>query len=941
MRSGCVAADRIGVHSHVTQYEPTDADASRACRRLRLPRPCAERGVTRLVLIRFGLHCDGMQPPRAASAFGEITLGPLGLLDVLETQLGLPPSLATSADALMAYRACLAECDRESRFYHASFALDPINVGRTLLEWRAQLHEHGWDGTFAAGAPPRLRDVADVERLAASRVPLDRGQRARRIAMALDALSAPIERIELLDDVRELPAAWRRLLDRLGAVPGAARATPQGAQNTDLHTLQMRLNGESPHVSGRAVLRGDGSVVVLRGASRDITAQTVAEMLRAAPMESLLLAERDGVVLDNALERSGLPRAGFQHHSRFRAVTQVLKLALSLLWRPVSPNLLLQFLIHPTGPLPRHVRDELADAVAERPGIGGPRWRDALQRIESRMRDTFGADAKEIDATLRAIEEWLGGPRYDPSLGAPLAALTRRTQLCSTYSAIQLNASHDDAQRSLHANALAQSEALLRALRSLADQGQTHVRRIELDRLIDEVSSVAPDPNSFAQAHHALAVTDPANVTRSWRRIFWWDLAPPSRDVGYPWSRKEFAWLQANGVELFDVDAVLGARSRQWLQPVMNATECLVLVVHDSERGYHPLWTQIDGSFDGLLQLRPDAALLNGDTLEAAGVPTRTVAVQPLAAPRRWWQLPREVRIPRREVESYSSLAKLIDWPHGYVLRYAARLRAGRAQDLADGNRLYGNLAHRLLERYFNDNPLWAMLDAQGLREWFAGELPQLIESEAAVLLEPGRGVDKQRVTTTLERALVALVEHLRGADIVAVQPELHAEAAFKSLRVGGDIDLLLTDPRGREIVLDVKWGGESFRAAELRDNRQLQLATYSYLRRAGKRWPEQALFIVESGHLLAKTADVFPSAVECGGSRDETVESLWQRVGRSYDWRWRQRRRRNDRNQYAGYRTQRRIGAAARRARTIGRPRSVRRLREPARLVGPSVNVR
>ncbi len=160
-----------------------------------------------------------------------------------------------------------------------------------------------------------------------------------------------------------------------------------------------------------------------------------------------------------------------------------------------------------------------------------------------------------------------------------------------------------------------------------------------------------------------------------------------------------------------------------------------------------------------------DDALLEGATLDRIGVATRQLPVRTLPSPRRWWQLPDGVEIPRREVESYSSLAKLFDAPHGYVLRYAAKLRPGRVQDLSEGNRLYGNLAHRLFERYFSENVLWELLDTAARRAWFAQALPLLIEAEAAVLLEPGRGVEKQRVATTLERALVALIDHLRSAD--------------------------------------------------------------------------------------------------------------------------------------------------------------------------------
>src|SRR5262249_27759006 len=108
--------------------------------------------------------------------------------------------------------------------------------------------------------------------------------------------------------------------------------------SSDLRAVQERLIvGDSP--SKRTPLRGDGSVIVVRGASRDITAHAVAEALigdGARAAESVVIAERDGIILDNAFERAGLPRAGFHHASRFRAVTQVLKLAIALIWRPVS-----------------------------------------------------------------------------------------------------------------------------------------------------------------------------------------------------------------------------------------------------------------------------------------------------------------------------------------------------------------------------------------------------------------------------------------------------------------------------------------------------------------------------------------------------------------------------------------------------------------------------
>ena len=98
--------------------------------------------------IVFGLHLDGLLPAAPRSAAGETALGPRGLLQVLETQLGLPTPNAHPSEAPFSYLQCLREASTPDRFFHRSLDVDPINVARTLLDWRAQWHEAGWNGTF-------------------------------------------------------------------------------------------------------------------------------------------------------------------------------------------------------------------------------------------------------------------------------------------------------------------------------------------------------------------------------------------------------------------------------------------------------------------------------------------------------------------------------------------------------------------------------------------------------------------------------------------------------------------------------------------------------------------------------------------------------------------------------------------------------------------------
>jgi len=871
------------------------------------------------MIVHFGLHLDGMTPEPPHTAAGIATAGPARLLGLLELQLGLPTPSVRPGQALLAYQSCLEDLDGPARFYHASLAVDPIGVARTLLAWRAAWYEAGWRGRFAGRVSRRLADLAEVETLARERVPPNAGQRLQRIAAALDdGLVTQIERIVLHDEIDALPAAWRDVLAhfRCEIAEGAAPAA-RAAEGTDLLRLQQCLlalddagvhtAGDAPPPDGgraRVRLSGDDSLIVVRGASRDVSAQVIGEYLRSRADrcdDVVVIAERDGIIVDNALERVGLPRTGFQHYSRFRAVTQVLKLALSLVWKPLGPRPLLQFLLHPVGPLPGRVRSALAEAVAAEPGVGGHAWAEALAGLAERERQLAAergdADVEaRIEAMRADVRYWLECERFAPDLGAPTTVLIERAQRCSTWLARRLNAA-DGSERELFAAALAQSEALIDALASLRERRTERVGRLLLERLVDEVTGFSPDPSISAEAGHVRATTSAATITRPWDTVIWWDLAAPNERVDYPWSNAELAELRGEGVALPTTDDVIRLRARAWTRPVLNARRRLVLVVHDADTGHHPLWSRLTSIAEGFNEVRLEDALLGGAaSLAPLGVSLEPIERRPLPVRRRWWRLPPGVCVPHRSVESFSSLTKLVYHPHQWVLRYAARLSAGRAANLAGDALLYGKLAHRLFEAYFARLPngeLAARPANAELARWLGSTLADIVEREGAVLDEPGMGVMRERVLATIEHAFFALLGHLDEAGITRVAAEVWHDVPFApgsgDTRLCGAVDLLLEDARGREIVLDVKWGGLDRRGREIAENRALQLATYAYMRshpETAGRWPQHAYFIVQTGDIVAADARIFPSARVFAPDIPETAEQVWRRLIRTYDWR-------------------------------------------------------
>jgi len=871
------------------------------------------------MILHFGIHTDSLAQQRDMP-FGSVTVGPSLLLNVLETQLGLAGSSLSRSQALVAYRGCLEAAQSETeRFYSTSFRVDPVGVARTLLDWRSMWYEHGWDGRFQSDVPDRLADMAVVERLAGPELSCD-GQRLQRVLTAFEESTTQIEKIVLLNDLDELPLMWRRVVQRFGLeVHEGVTLAPSVEENKDLGKVQKTLLGAmAPEEGGapkKTALANDGSVVLIRGVSRDISAQALAEYVRKLgdDTEALVIAERDGIVLDNALARVGLPRAGYRHYSRFRAAAQVLKLCLGLVWAPVNPRLLLQFLLHPVGPLHGMVRSRLAEVVANQPGVGGEAWQAALDRALEKLSESTSPEyAAEVAQEARY---WLESPRYSARDGAPVEALVERAQACADWLTTRLNTADDGRERESYATAFGQARDLVEALNTLSAQGHARISKVELDRMLDEATYPLANPELFSELGHVEAAQAPETVISPRDHILWWDIAFRSRSVSYPWSASEIEALRTNGVELPATETLLQRQARNWLRPVMQARKQLVLVFHENDKGDHPLVNQIHSLFDGLTEIRLDDCLLTagvGPAIPVLDVPTVALAPRPLPAKRRWWQLDANQNerspLPRtgerarvrgsllkpRETESYSSLEKLLSHPHVWLLRYAAKLRQGSAEDLADGALLYGNLAHRLFERFFREHADWRSVKPEQARSWLASALDSLIQTEGALLLQPGQAVQRERVTASIERALLALLHHLRSADIVSVAPELEANAPFKDNQLGGKIDLLLTDSKGRDIVLDVKWGGERYRGDALRENRHLQLAAYAYLRRGSQAsWPQAAYFIIETGNVLAQAMDqdsaVFPEAKIFPSETGGNIEDLWAGVSKTYDWRWEQ----------------------------------------------------
>lgn len=820
--------------------------------------------------LRLGLHLDGQHGRAPANQMGAADVGPLGLLGILESQLGLVPPTASAAQRCVQYRECLQQLDSPDRFFNKSYAADDFGTAATLLSWRDEWRIHGWSGDVGQDGGSRLRDMVAIEKIAQGLLSPGTAERLQSIAEAMTKRSLLIESIVLVDPLENFPLLWQRVLAKLPIRPPTA-ATVCG--NGLLGKVQQAIIDAGSKGSTQSIdWIADGSLHVVRGETSLISGRWIAEALRQAGPNTLYVATSEAATTDAFLAAANYPRQGLSESSAFRPALQLLPLLLELLWQPLNFNALIQFLTHPICPLSGKVRRRLAGVQSQYPGIGGPRWREAIAEIEAES----GERAPQV---RQAIEFWIDHPRFDPTTGVPIATVLERTQRLADF----FRNSPSDALPALRmAYAAGHNQALSFAenLSRLLDQGVESLRPRQLEQLASQATARGNDnPLRVAEVGALPCIDHPGAAIENHTVVLWGPLDAPALPTSWPWSKAEIAALQAAGCSLPDPEALLQADAADWLRPILAAKNKLILVLPPSERETHPVWQMLKA-------LIPDLPIYPIETMLRQGTaPMVPIAHTPLPGIKRWWQLPEGSVIPPVPEYSFTQLERQVFNPFHWLLSNAAKLRSGSLLSLADDFRLKGLLAHSLVERLYRDADGLAMSDDQ-FEAWFDPAYDQLIAEEGAVYLMPGRRTERENLRQTLHRALLELREIVRGANVSLVEPERKLTGHFVGGALGGYSDLILTKPDKSHAIIDMKWAGKSHRT-KLEENRHLQLAIYSELLRQGTgQWPALAYFLFSQGKLLTRDDLWFPGTHPVSNRSGENTAQLWQRF--LVTWKWR-----------------------------------------------------
>lgn len=791
------------------------------------------------------------------AVIGESWVGPLGFMNVLETALGLSGHYPSNTERALRL---LGRVRSQSGFWAESAKKDPIGTAQRLLQWRDDLWLAGWRGEARSG---RLSQLSALTRDAADGIP----DRLEAIRVALRERDVGIDEVHLVEPEEHLSHAWRGILESL------RRRQTKVVESAPVS--EMEAGGDLAALWAKDIeARGDGTLQLLRPFGVLEAAEQAAAWLRSLPPTWSRVVVWPEPVLDEALQRHGLPTLGARSPLYANALLALLPLTLDLVWEHKDPQVAAELLQLPKNPVHGTIGRKLLGALQAWPAVGSAEWnlalKDALAGIE---------DPELRSKQAEVLKTFFGSrlPRFEP---VPVEEIHKRIRLVADWAHRVLPAS--PSIRCALEEVVRQCQVLSGMLDAAGLESFT---ARDIARLLERLSGIVDGTTEPQVGMHA--VGEPGAVAGAVDAVLVWDftLSRFARQSGIPLSERERDELKSQGVDIVSTELLVKREAARWLRPFRMARHAILCVcprrTADGDEEYpHPAWDEIrariaKGSGWRLEVARP--TLLSDLVLEPRGA---RHAVAPVAT---FMVVPGTLR--PRPAESASSLDKLLRCPLSYVLEYHGRLRASAVPRLPEpgSNLLRGNVAHELIRIVLEEVRAGRIQTPEQ-----AGERVRVLFDERAPALAAGLFLPGQdELRADLRSRIALIVEDVvgltrrAGLRIVGVEEPLKRDGLGVCVR--GQADLVLGEP---VCILDFKWSQGS-RRSELENGTALQLAVYGYAVSApGSPWPAVGFAIIDRRRILCAGTTV-PAGAERVSM--ESIEDTWQALERAFATAWRE----------------------------------------------------
>ncbi len=849
------------------------------------------------VTVFFGLSFDDrVAHTGKQTTGGHFYVGPEKLLRLFEKWLGLVhPNRDIEHLRIEQYRQALLAYKQEHPevFYANSFEVSQFATSHELLKRRDELLLAGWDFALFDDLPERLRVLALIEAsIDNQESEINKGfaDRFKKVINALEDYRLPVMDFFHHEPENLLPGYLRMLISQLKkmGVVVSQIAPPDLSGHSDLAVFRKSLENLQ---SGKATLKADKSLIIIKGKTESSMATWLANLLRGNEhFRPMCLVPGKSGTLDNAFIQEGLPGMGMQSASLARPSLQILKLLPAFLWKPTDPFKILEFVSLAVKPLEEELSRRIAEQISEKPGIDGDGWRFMIRQYFSELEEKGHNGIKNI---RRQYQMWFGRTRYDASQKVPKAEVLELYSYLRDWS-LEIFEEQGGSNPTL----IVLSEQARRICELVEAQPEAELTNLQLEYIVRTIYQPAPLQIQQEQEGRLDFVRLAGTVHKDTDQLLWWNFTQNEQEHFFSsWYKNENHWLLNKGVTLqsaSDKNALLLWHRKQ---PVLRTRQQLILVIPEiyegSEVHAHPLLGNLEALFGDLSSITIDLDAGKGLEILAGSfeLPGKVkLEKRRVGEKKAFLNLKSDALAQQREKETITGLESLFYYPYKWAFQYKAKLRKSPILSVVSDNRLLGNLAHRFFEILF-ENPLAIEgMNKAAVERKVDEEMAKLLVREGAVLLLYGREPERLAFINKLKYAAWSLVTMIRSNGWKVVQTEKELEGEFAGTEVKGRADLVL-EKDGKAAIVDIKWRGSSRRERELKNEEDLQLVLYAKLLPPEQDLAHTAYFVIENGKMIARNDSAFKEAVTVSPEADlvGVNKRILDRMEATMEWRMEQ----------------------------------------------------
>lgn len=814
------------------------------------------------------------------SSFNQQIVGELGLLNILERELGLTGKYPSDLERVTHYAAALGKHlhNEPSTFYANAFQVDDMGVAKHLLHERDVLTMIGWQD--ATVAEPRLNTFRAIETLFVNKH-FHAGV-ADRWQTISNAINHDVEHLKLdivvCDNPELMHPFFRKLFLKLKHCVRYQDLTESiKIEENNLGKIKKLLLDENAESISLAPLAEDNSFSVLHLSNNYQAAEVLCNQIKQGFQPVIINAEN--ALLDHYLVANDIPSTGSTFTNSNPSILQLFKLVSVCLISPLNVYNLLSFLQAPYSPLPLALRSQLARLLIASPGVKGEEWNMTIATFIENSKEN--SDKKKIKTLEELVSLFLDFEDKDHVSVIKAKSIYSQLQSWANLQKINLCDRWSDGE-TMQFDVLSKLSAAL--LEKLMTVELSEVEGSALLKWIENIYEPASFNNRLAQKEAVSVVSTPGQLLDNASFIWWNDAYNTSIKATQHnfLLGTEIEALQKAGIELYNPEKEITTQMNNAKRAILAADNQCVLVVVEKHNGEnvspHPILSEIEARTKEFKHIH--ATLENIELLTSHGLNLATTSQTVLPRIKSRWSIENPSIIQPRVKESPSSIDLLIHYPFDWVWQYQAKLRRGGSFTLPEVQQLSGNIAHAttqtILELSKSDG--FSLTD-----ELIKSAYDKVILEQGLVFLLPEMRFENEQFFFKLKDAIYQLFDLIRTNQLEYEDSEMVFEKEIDKIgKVEGRVDIVLKDLSGEKVIFDLKWSRSKSKYPNLiKDGKAIQLSMYATMEASN---PRTAYYVFNNQKLYSRHNFEGSNVNKIDGiSEHETLE----KIQNSLKFRW------------------------------------------------------